>query len=69
MGTWNLIEMELGEPDASSRRRPMPVEGSEFVMDVDGVIMALEHRQLRLSPPLPKAKTNRYGCIEVDETR
>ena len=33
--------MELGEPDASGRRKPVVVEGSEFVMDVDTVIMSL----------------------------
>ncbi|HOA70708.1 MAG: NADPH-dependent glutamate synthase [Bacillota bacterium] len=38
------IRMELGEPDASGRRRPVPVPGSEFVMDVDTVIMALGTR-------------------------
>jgi glutamate synthase (NADPH/NADH) small chain len=35
------IRMELGEPDQSGRRRPVPIQGSEFVMDVDTVIMAL----------------------------
>jgi len=35
------IRMELGEPDASGRRRPIPIEGSEFDMDVDTVVMAL----------------------------
>ncbi|HMK56027.1 MAG TPA: NADPH-dependent glutamate synthase [Dissulfurispiraceae bacterium] len=35
------IRMELGEPDASGRRRPVPIQGSEFVMDVDTVIVAL----------------------------
>lgn len=35
------IKMELGEPDASGRRRPIPVKGSEFIMEVDAVIMAL----------------------------
>ena len=35
------IKMELGEPDASGRRRPIPIEGSEFVLDVDMVIMSL----------------------------
>lgn len=35
------IKMELGEPDKSGRRRPMPIAGSEFVMDVDTVIMSL----------------------------
>ncbi len=35
------VKMELGEPDASGRRSPVEVEGSEFVMDVDTVIMSL----------------------------
>ncbi|MCQ2427427.1 MAG: NADPH-dependent glutamate synthase, partial [Clostridia bacterium] len=35
------IKMELGEPDAKGRRRPVPVEGSEFVIDLDTVIMAI----------------------------
>ena len=35
------VKMELGEPDASGRRRPVPVEGSEFVLDVDQVIVSL----------------------------
>ncbi|MFQ5957014.1 MAG: NADPH-dependent glutamate synthase [Candidatus Brocadiales bacterium] len=35
------IKMELGEPDASGRRRPVPIEGSEFILDVDCVIMAI----------------------------
>ena len=33
--------MELGEPDKSGRRRPVPISGSEFILDVDTVIMAL----------------------------
>ncbi len=48
------IKMELGEPDAKGRRRPVPVEGSEFVLDVDCVIMAIG-----TSPnPLIKDTTN-----------
>jgi heterodisulfide reductase subunit A len=35
------LRMELGEPDASGRRRPIPIEGSEFTMDVDNVIIAI----------------------------
>ncbi len=35
------IKMELGEPDASGRRRPVPIEGSEFIMDADTVVMAI----------------------------
>jgi formate hydrogenlyase subunit 6/NADH:ubiquinone oxidoreductase subunit I len=38
------IKMELGEPDASGRRRPVPVEGSEFVLDVDMIIPAIGQR-------------------------
>ena len=38
------IRMELGEPDASGRRRPVPVEGSEFVLDVDMIIPAIGQR-------------------------
>ena len=62
------IRMELGEPDASGRRSPVAVEGSNFVIDCDVVIMALG-----TSPnPLIKQTTeglevNRRGCIEADE--
>ena len=35
------VEMELGEPDASGRRRPVPKEGSNFILDVDSVIMSI----------------------------
>ena len=38
------VKMELGEPDASGRRKPVPVEGSNFVIDVDCVIMAIGTR-------------------------
>ncbi len=36
-----VIKMELGEPDASGRRRPVPIEGSEFIMEVDTVALAV----------------------------
>ena len=35
------MKMELGEPDASGRRRPIPIEGSEFTLDLDCVIAAI----------------------------
>ena len=63
------IKMELGEPDASGRRSPVAVEGSEFDLDVDCVIMSLG-----TSPnPLIKStteglETNKKGCIVADET-
>ncbi|MBR0373925.1 MAG: NADPH-dependent glutamate synthase [Mogibacterium sp.] len=62
------IRMELGEPDASGRRRPVPVEGSEFVLDVDAAIIAIG-----TSPnPLIKSTTeglevNRKGGIVINE--
>ena len=45
------VEMELGEPDASGRRRPVVKENSEFLIDADCVIMALGRRRIRLSNP------------------
>lgn len=63
------IRMELGEPDASGRRRPVEIPGSEFTLDVDAVIMALG-----TSPnPLIRSTTtgieaNKRGCLIVDET-
>ena len=62
------VRMELGEPDASGRRRPVPVEGSEFELDVTTVIMAIG-----TSPnPLIKQTTeglevNRRGGIVIQE--
>ena len=62
------VKMELGEPDASGRRRPVAVGGSEFVLDVDSVIMAVG-----TSPnPLIRSTTNgieanKWGCLVVDE--
>ena len=63
-----VVKMELGEPDASGRRRPVAVEGSEFVIDCDTVIMSLG-----TSPNPLIAKTtdgldiNKWRCIEADE--
>ena len=45
------IRMELGEPDESGRRRPVPVEGSEFDIEADTVIMALGTSSNPLIPP------------------
>lgn len=62
------VRMELGEPDASGRRRPQEIIGSEFMIDVDAVIMALG-----TSPnPLIRSTTsgieaNKRGCLVVDE--
>lgn len=64
----SCIKMELGEPDASGRRRPVPVEGSEFTIDIDTVIMAIG-----TSPnPLIKSttqglETHFWGGLKVDQ--
>ena len=61
-------EMELGEPDASGRRRPVPVEGSEFVIDLDAVIVAIGTSPNPLiRSTTPGLDTNRKGCIVADD--
>ncbi|MBN2805055.1 MAG: NADPH-dependent glutamate synthase, partial [Prolixibacteraceae bacterium] len=58
--------MELGEPDASGRRRPIPKEGSETDIDVDLVIVAVGVSPNPLIPAcLPDLKVSRWGTIEV----
>lgn len=62
------IKMELGEPDERGRRRPIPIEGSEFVLDVDTVVISIG-----TSPnPLIKSTTkgldvNKHGGIIIEE--
>ena len=62
------IKMQLGEPDERGRRRPIPIEGSEFVLDVDTVVISIG-----TSPnPLIKSTTaglevNKRGGIIVEE--
>ena len=62
------VRMELGEPDASGRRRPIEVPDSEFVLDVDTVIMSLGTSPNPLiRSTTPGLETNRKGCLIVDE--
>ena len=64
----NCIRMELGEPDASGRRRPIEIPGSEFVLDVDTVIMSLGTSPNPLiRSTTPGLDTNRKGCLIVNE--
>ncbi|WP_213973819.1 NADPH-dependent glutamate synthase [Tepidanaerobacter acetatoxydans] len=62
------IQMELGEPDASGRRRPVPIKGSEFTLDMDTVVIAIGTGP---NPLLIEAteglKLNKYGYIQTDE--
>ena len=58
------IQMELGEPDASGRRRPIEVPGSEFTLEMDTVIMSLgTSPNPLLRATTPGLETNRHGCI------
>ncbi len=60
--------MELGEPDASGRRRPVEIEGSETDIDVDLVIVAVGVSPNPLIPAcLPDLKVSKWGTIEVGE--
>jgi len=62
------IAMELGEPDESGRRRPVPIKGSEFVMDVDTVVVAIGRNP---NPIIQRTtgglETTKWGTIVVDE--
>lgn len=63
------IKMELGEPDASGRRSPVPVEGSEFEIETDTVIMALGTTSNPLiARTTAGLETTRRGGIAADET-
>ena len=62
------IRMELGEPDESGRRSPVPVPGSEFEIEADSVIMALGTSPNPLiARTTAGLETNRRGCIVADE--
>lgn len=62
------IRMKLGEEDSSGRRRPIEIENSEFIMEVDSVIMSLGTSPNPLISNVTKGlKTNKRGCLLVDE--
>ena len=61
-------KMELGEPDASGRRSPVPIAGSEFLLDVDTVIYALgTTANPIIAQTSPGLVVNKWGYIQVDE--
>jgi len=61
------LKMRLGEPDQSGRRRPIPVEGSEFVIPADVVVVAIGNGPNPLVPrTCPEIRTNRWGNILAD---
>ncbi|MFQ6016073.1 MAG: NADPH-dependent glutamate synthase [Anaerolineae bacterium] len=62
------IRMELGEPDASGRRRPVPIEGSEFTVEVDTVVLAIGFwPDPLLGETTPGLETKKWGLIIADE--
>ena len=62
------IRMELGEADASGRRRPVEIPGSEFILDVDTVVMSLgTNPNPLIRSTTPGLDTNRKGCLIVNE--
>jgi glutamate synthase (NADPH/NADH) small chain len=62
------IRMELGEPDESGRRRPVPVPGSEFEFETDQVVFAIGTNANPIIGQTSKLKLNKKGYIETDET-
>lgn len=64
-----LIQMKLGEPDSSGRRRPTPIPDSEYKIDTDLIIMAIGGSANPLLPKnTPGLKLNKWGYIEVNDT-
>ena len=61
-------KMELGEPDESGRRRPRPIQGSEYLIDVDTVVVGIGTSPNPLIPQsLPELETTRWKTIVVDD--
>jgi len=62
------IKMELGEPDASGRRSPIPIKGSEFKIDIDEAVVAIGNTPNPIIPrTTPGLKIKKHGEIEADE--
>ncbi len=62
------IKMELGEPDDSGRRRPVPIADSNFILDIDLVVVAIGNSSNPLIPATtPGLECNRWGNIIADE--
>lgn len=63
-----LQRMELGEPDASGRRRPVPVDGSEYGIEIDMAVVSIGVSPNPIIPQsIPDLKTSKWGTIEVNE--
>ena len=63
-----VLKYELGEPDDSGRRRPVPIEGSEYEIELDTVVVAIGNdSNPLLTASTPEIETNRWGNIITDE--
>ena len=63
-----VIKMRLGEPDDSGRRRPIPIEDSEYKIETDTIIIAIGARANPiLTKSIPELKLNKWGYIETDD--
>ena len=62
------IRMELGEPDSSGRRKPVPVPGSEFEIETDMVVFAIGTNANPILGQTSKLKLNKWGYIETDDS-
>ena len=61
------LQCELGEPDAKGRRKPVPIEGSNFVVEADTVVLALGYwPDPEIGESTPDLKTHDWGLIEID---
>ena len=62
------IKMELGEPDASGRRRPVPIKGSEYVIDAQTIVPAISQgTDLSFLEAGHELKLSRWNTFEIDE--
>ncbi len=62
------VRMELGEPDASGRARPVPIPGSEFVIPVDNVVLSIGNRPNPLLLQTTRGlESNKWGCLVVHD--
>ncbi|MEW6742481.1 MAG: NADPH-dependent glutamate synthase [Planctomycetota bacterium] len=61
------IRQELGEPDSSGRRKPVPIKGSEYIVEIDTVVVAIGNQPNPLVPQTtPELQTTKWGTIVVD---
>jgi glutamate synthase (NADPH/NADH) small chain len=68
VGGMRCIRMELGEPDDSGRRRPVPIEDSEYEFEADMVVYAIGTNPNPIIGQTSKLKLNQWGYIDTDES-